>query len=362
MYSIFDYLKFRGDLSFKQSPLNEVDNIILTRISYMPLDKIELEEKENFFSILEKLSKIEETEFLMQDKKLCKELLKTERYRNILLSDFSKKINNEIEQQFAAITLWLSEKEIYVVYNGTDESLVGWKEDFNMSFMINVPSQLEGVKYLENIADKYKDVSIHIGGHSKGGNIAVYSGIYCSSQTKQRIIDIFSADGPGFDKEVIGTEQYKEILNKINTYIPQSSIIGRLLEHEEEYNVVKSKEKGIMQHDTYSWEVLGTKIVRAEEMTKESEFVNNVVRDWLKSTTVEQRKNFINILYEILISTQATKIGDLRINVMKNLKTIINTYKNMDEKQKREIKEMLLLFLTSAKGFIKNKPRKIEKS
>lgn len=358
MYNILDYLKWRGDLTFKQSPINEVDNIICSRISYLPLHKIQLNEKESLYSVLEKLLKLDEKEFSMQDKSLCEELIKTKRYKTIFLSDFFRDINGKIEQQFAAVTIWISKEEIFISYNGTDESLVGWKEDFNMSFMLNIPSQLLAVKYLNNIADKYKETKIHIGGHSKGGNIAVYSAIFCREEIKKRIIDIFSADGPGFDKEIIETKEYKEILNKINTYIPQSSIVGRLLEHEEEYNVIKSNERGIMQHDIYSWEVLGPKIIRSEELTKQSHIVNNAVRDWLKTTTPEQRKNFINILYEILEATNATKISDLKINIIKNVSNIINAYKNIDENQKKELHQMVILFFTSVKvSLIKELPK-----
>ena len=184
MYNVFDYLKWRGDLSFDQDPINEIDHIIFSRISSMPLHKIDFNNKEVLYNVLKKLLQVENEEFLLQDKKLCKELISIKRYRNLKISDFVRNIDTDIEQQFAAVTIWISEQEIYISYNGTDESLVGWKEDFNMSFMQNIPSQLAGVKYLEGISTKYLDVKIHLGGHSKGGNIAVYSGIYCTCDIK----------------------------------------------------------------------------------------------------------------------------------------------------------------------------------
>lgn len=358
MNNIFDYLKWRGELSFQSSPINEIDNLIFARISSMPLHQIKFSGQETLYRVMEKMLDLNDEEFILQDKKLCKELINSKRYKNLKLSDFFRKIDNDIEQQFAAIIIWISKNEIYISYNGTDESFVGWKEDFNMSFMQNIPSQIEGVKYLEKISWKYPDVKMHLGGHSKGGNIAVYSAISCNSEIKERIIDIFSADGPGFDKEVIETKDYKMLLNKINTYIPQSSIIGRLLEHDEEYNVVKSNEKGIMQHDIYSWEVLGTSIVRSKEITKESQLVDNIVRNWLKSTTPEQRKNFVNILYELLISTNVTKFSDLKVNTMKNVTTIINAYKNINEEQKKELHKMLGLWLSSTRSSLKDQSTK----
>lgn len=355
MSNLFDYLKWRGDLSFGQSPINEIDNMILARLSSMPLHEIVFIENETIKDICKKLLFVRNEEFLLQDKKLCKELIKSNRYNNLRVSDFERNIDVKQESQFAAITIFISEQEIYISYNGTDESFVGWKEDFNMSFMQHIPAQLSGLKYLEKIFTKYKDTKIYLGGHSKGGNIAVYSGIYCLPEIKEKIINIFTADGPGFDKEVIETEEYNKISSKINTYIPQSSIIGRLLEHDEKYIVVKSNEKGIMQHDIYSWEVLGTKIVRSKEITRESQLVDNMLRNWLKNTTPEQRKNFINILYELLLATNATKFSDLKTNTMKNVTTIINAYRNIDESQKKEIKQMITLFLSSAKKSFTNK-------
>ena len=361
MSNLFDYLKWRGELSFKQSPLNEIDNMILARLSSMPLHEIEFVEQETIKEVCKKLLFVRNEEFLLQDKKLCKELIKTNRYNNLRVADFERNIDIKQECQFAAITIFISDQEIYISYNGTDESFVGWKEDFNMSFMQHIPAQLSGLNYLEKISTKYQDVNIYLGGHSKGGNIAVYSGIYCLPETKERIINIFTADGPGFDKDIIETEEYATISTKVNTYIPQSSIIGRLLEHDEKYIVVKSNEKGIMQHDIYSWEVLGTKIVRSKEITKESQLVDNMLRNWLKNTTPEQRKDFVNILYELLISTEATKFSDLKTNKVKNVSNIINAYKNINEEQKKEIKQMINLLFSSAKNSFTNKEFKAKK-
>ena len=225
-------------------------------------------------------------------------------------------------------------------------TIVGWKEDFNMSFMTNIPAQIEAVKYLEKIADKYTG-NFRLGGHSKGGNLAVYAATFCKDEIKERIIDILNADGPGFNKETISDERYKNIVNKVNTYVPQSSIIGRLLEHEEKYNIVKSTQKGVMQHDIYSWQVEATELIKIPELTNESKMVNKIVRDWLNSTTPEQRKNFINALYQIIGKTEAKTITEFSEQWLKNIKKIIETYKTMSEEEKKQMEQMIKLTLTS---------------
>ena len=231
-----------------------------------------------------------------------------------------------------------------------------------MSFMINVPSQLEGVKYLEAISKKYFRKKLRIGGHSKGGNVAVYSSIFCNKKTKSRIIDVTNADGPGFDKSIIQTKEYKEILDRIHTFIPQTSIIGRLLEHEEKYQVVESIQKGIMQHDIYSWQIEGPKIKAIKSVDNNSEIVNGIVRSWLKNTTPKQRENFINVVFEIIQKTNVTNIHELSAALLKNMGTVLNTYRNIDEEERKEITNILKMLIKTSFSALKEEiPSLLEK-
>jgi hypothetical protein len=353
MSNIIDYLKWRGDLSFEINPINEIDNIILARFSYLPFHDIYIEPKENIKSIAKKMRIIPKTNFVWEeDKKFIEELSKTRRYQNLIVSDYVQKLDLDTETQFRAITIWLPNAEKYISFEGTDMTIVGWKEDFNMSFMTNIPAQIEAVKYLEKIADKYTG-NFRLGGHSKGGNLAVYAATFCKDEIKERIIDILNADGPGFNKETISDERYKNIVNKVNTYVPQSSIIGRLLEHEEKYNIVKSTQKGVMQHDIYSWQVEATELIKIPELTNESKMVNKIVRDWLNSTTPEQRKNFINALYQIIGKTEAKTITEFSEQWLKNIKKIIETYKTMSEEEKKQMEQMIKLTLNSIATCVK---------
>lgn len=349
MANIIDYIKWRGDLSLEVSPLNEIDNLILSRISYLPFEKINFKDKDSFVKLADQFLELKKEDFhQVDDIMLIEELSKSIRFKDLLFSDYFEKVDPLEEIQFSAINIWIPNNEIFVSYRGTDATLVGWKEDFNMSFMNHVPSQLEGVRYLEDIAQKYPRKKIRIGGHSKGGNVAVYSGIFCNHKIKNRIIEITNADGPGFDSLVIKTKEYSQILNRIHTYIPQSSVIGRLLEHEEEYQIVESVQKGIMQHDIYSWQVEGAKIVSISEITNGSEVVNGVVRSWLKNTTTEQRRDFINIVYEIISTTNASSIHELSIGLLKNIGTVVDTYKNIGEEEKKEIKDILKILVKTS--------------
>lgn len=353
MSDIMKYLEDRGDITLKKDDINEVDKIILTRFSYLPFKEISLDKKDNIENISNKMKDLELEKFIWKDdKEFIIKLGRTNRYKNLKITDYREVFDLNAEKQFAAITIWLPHRVKYISFRGTDMSLVGWKEDFNMSFMKDIPSQKEGVKYLNEIGKKYFGKLI-VGGHSKGGNISIYSSIFCEDKIKRKIKEIINADGPGFDKTIITTDNYLKILEKINTYIPQSSVIGRLLEHEDNYEIVYSAQKGLMQHDIYSWQVEGSNLKRIERLTDDSQFVNKVVRDWLQNTTPEQRENFVNIIYDVLISTDAKDFNDFGIDTLKKIRTVIKSYKNIEREDRKEIEEMFKLLFNSMISTIK---------
>lgn len=355
MPNIIDYLKWRGDLSFKQSELNDVDKIILARFSNMPFGKIELQEGDTIGAIALKMSKLNDKSFIWSgDKEFINAIGKAERYKELKVSDYIEIKDLLAEKQFAAITIWLPNKLKYISYRGTDTSVVGWKEDFNMTFMKDIPAQKEALDYLNKIAKKYKDKLI-VGGHSKGGNIAIYAAMYCENKFKKRILEIINADGPGFNEEVIKSKEYLQISERINTYIPQSSIIGRLLEHEENYEIVFSTQKGILQHDMYSWQVDGINLARIQELTNDSQIVNKAVRNWLQNTTPKQRENFINIIYDILVTTEVTDFTEFETDTLKKIARVIKLYRNIEKEDRKEIEEMIKLIFQSIVSSLKNK-------
>ena len=357
MPNILDYLNWRGDLTFKQDRINEIDCIILSRFSYLPFKDINIEKIDNIENIANKMKNLDLNRFIWKDdKEFIVKLGKTNRFKDLIITDYKEILDLEAEKQFAAVTIWLPKGYRYISYRGTDMSLVGWKEDFNMSFMQNIPSQLEAVKYLNEIGSKYRGKLI-VGGHSKGGNLAVYASMFCKDRIKKKIVEVINADGPGFDEAIFNTENYLKTLEKVNTYIPQSSIIGRLLEHDGDYQIIQSTQKGIMQHDIYSWQVNATNLVRIQNLTNNSNLVDKVVRDWLKNTTPEKRKNFINVIYDVLVATDAKNINDFGVDTIKKVATVIKSYKNIEKEERKEIEAMIKLMFESARNTIKQKKK-----
>ena len=347
MANINDYLSWRGDLLIDpKTKFNEIDSMILARFSYLLFERINMKEKETIKSISDRMKDFENDEFRYNgDKELITKLGMSDRFKDMEVTDFIETNEKELEKQFGAITIHISDKELYVSYIGTDSSIFGWKEDFNMSFMEYVPCQDEGKKYLEKIAKKYPRKKIRIGGHSKGGNVAIYSAVMTDKKIQKRIIKVYNYDGPGFNTKIV--EQYKDapILNKIETYLPQDSVIGRIMEHKEKCEIIQSNEKGIYQHDIFSWEVLRDDLIKLENLTETSDVIKNTLTDWLQNTTVEQRKAFLDAIFGMFYATDAENFGDISKNLTNNLKKIYKTYKNITEEEKKTISEMIKLFI-----------------
>jgi hypothetical protein len=369
MANMMDYIDWRGDISFKQSPFNEVDNIIMSQIGYVDLKGIvpDIGEKgcitlekaaEKFFAQNdeEELKKIRT--FIWQAPFVLKKAAKSERFRNIKLKCYRGVYDRKLQTQFAAFTADLGDGTAYISYMGTDDTLVGWKEDFNMSFLQPVPAQAEALSYL-NTVGKYIRRKLRIGGHSKGGNLAIYSAIYASAGVQKKIVNIYNNDGPGFDKGVIESEEYGRMKPLMTSIVPYNSIVGMLLEHDDDYIVAASDEKGIMQHDAMSWQVKGTSIVEMEDLSVASKNMNEAVSNWINSVERGERKEFVDSLFEIISASGATTLSEIQTDRFTTAGAAIKMYATMPRRQKLMIRKILLSLTGEFDKVVKKK--KIDK-
>lgn len=362
MRNIIDYVE--NELhTMNEKKFNTVDSLILSQVTNYLYDDLvgnlsNLKPHIYFKDLLkaEYFGKMFRSFILpKKNKQLLFALAASPRFRNIEINYHVSKIDSDEEKQFSATTFILSNEFAYLGFRGTDTTVVGWKEDFNMAFVCPIPSQLEGVEYVNTIA-KILPHKLYIGGHSKGGNIAVYSAMNCNNSVKSRIEKIYSHDGPGFREEVIKSEEFKSIKDKINKTIPYSSLVGILLENHEHYHVVKSSGVGgIMQHDPFWWEVGKDDFIYLDELSSKSKYINKTLNAWLSQISDEKRKQFIEALFEILNSTKCETITDIAVNWKTNLPIILDAIKHMDPEEKVLIIELFrqLAFL-SIKGMSKN--------
>lgn len=197
------------------------------------------------------------------------------------------------------------------------------------------------------IAEKYPNKKIRIGGHSKGGNVAIYSAITTSKSIQNRIIKVYNYDGPGFSKNMIDKYGNDKIIDKMETYIPQDSIIGRILNHKEKITIAYSLEKGILQHDIFSWQVLKDDLVRLEKSTVTSEQYNKTFADWINTTTVQQRKIFFDVVFELFYSTDANTFGEISRSLSTNIPKIIRKYGEISPEDRKIVTSMIKLMSSS---------------
>ena len=358
MANIHDYLDWRGDLKFEEFGINEIDELILARVSYFPYDRIKMKPKEKFKDIAKKMESFTDNDFIWKgDKELLEKLGESERYSDVTITDYIKHNVEEEQKQFSAITLHVGNSLHYVSYCGTDYSLYAWKENFNLSFMDKIPAQIEAKKYFDEIAKQYKGKFI-LGGHSKGGNLAIYAAVKASAKNRSRIIKALNYDGPGFRSDFLKSKEYKEMLPKLHEYIPQDSVVGMLLTQDEAFTVVLSTEKAILQHDIFSWVVNKDKLMKVPNTTKASKITNRALSNWIKNCSLEQRQIFIDSVYEMLYATEATSLKELSSTWVSKIGIVLKTYNNLSEKDKKIMSKTVKQIVTSYRKAIRDDNKK----
>ena len=259
--TMLDYIREYGEYTFDEKPLGEVDSLIFSQFAYLKLDGMVPLVTENKKSVnLQFIRDHADYEKLYADERYEKEnralftaMLQSKRFRKVKLNCYSNIVEPEWETQFSAVTFLLTEDLAYLAYRGTDETIVGWKEDFNMAFLDPVPGQLFAVKYMDRVMQKLQH-RFFVGGHSKGGNFAVYAALSCKEEEKDRILRVFNHDGPGFRPEVLKRLDYPSMDEKIIRILPHSSLVGMLFSPAAcKYEVVESKTFGLLQHDPFTW-------------------------------------------------------------------------------------------------------------
>ena len=351
MADLFDYLQWRGDLTFSQAPVNPVDTLIFSALSYisfggsveaMPEVPISLKDAaDEFFRLPGQAERCR----VKSDLSLLMAAAESRRFQNVMLLQYRSILIPEEETQFAAITYLLDDNTGVITFRGTDYSLVGWKEDFNMTFRETIPAQLLAQEYTTEIGSKYI-MPLRICGHSKGGNLAVFSAVKAEESIRNRIQEIYNHDGPGFTEYVMTDPAYKELATRIRTIIPQSSVIGMLLEHEEPYTIIRSKQIGLLQHDPYSWDVLGPGFVPMEEISANSRFLDQTIKTWLSGMTMEERNEIVDTVYDLLTIGGADNVFD--IVHPKNIRNYLRTL-STNGKIRRILSDELMSLIEAAR-------------
>ena len=348
MGTILDYLREYGDYSLEEKPFSDVDSLVISQLAYLKFDGIVPgpEEKRPPVS-LQEIAAHADYDHLYADERYRRDntalfmgALNGRRFGNLHLWNYVNLIEPERESQFSAVVCGFSGGLTYVVFRGMDENMVGWKEDLNLAFSEPVPGQLRSVPYLEQAARTIEG-GFFVGGHSKGGNLAVYAAMYCEPAVRERIERIYDHDGPGFRPEVRQQGAWQEIEGRIHKTVPRSSMVGMLLYADIAYRVVESKTIGLAQHNPYTWLVKNGDFRMADEIRPGRRFVDQTLNEWILSLDQEQMHIFVDTLYGVVQASETDNLIDFTAHWVQNVQKIGRAISEVDEETAKVVMQIM---------------------
>lgn len=344
--NLFGYLSRTFD-TFDERGLSDVDSLVLACLSYFRYQGDAVRSPEG--APLRDLFRAEWLEAMTRGlwnpeglARLLALVAASPRFRDLRVSDYVDDFDEAVEKQFSACVLRLPSGGAYVSFRGTDNTLVGWKEDFNMAFETGVPSQYAAIAYLGRVASSIEG-PLYLGGHSKGGNLAVCAAARCPAGIAERVTRVFSHDGPGFTEEALADELWKERSGLVSKTVPRSSVIGMLFERQEDYAVVGSSTAGLTQHDPFSWVVEGEDFVRQEELGRGASFVDKGLNEWIASMTRAEREGFVETLFSVLNAAGEDTFADLSGNWQASVPAMLRRLGELEPEQRGHITRALVL-------------------
>lgn len=369
MANMMDYLDWRGDLDFQASGFNEVDNLILSQLAYVEFDgivpdedsgeKIKLSDASAYFfkthdeqEIQKKVSMTKSAPFVMR------KMAATKRFGSAMLSKYVNDISDEEQSQFSVVCVELEDRSLYVAFSGTDNTIVGWRENFNMGYLSETPGQLKAAAYLNKVIAPDCE-TVRVGGHSKGGNLSVYASVKCKPRIQEKIVHVYSNDGPGFNKTMIESREYQSMLPKISTILPESSIVGMLLEHQDAYKVVRSSQSGIQQHDAMSWEVLGKSFIYVDHVAAESVLLNETMKSWLYQLNETEREQIVDTIFFMLEEAHIKTIDDFYNSKWKKIQELMKAKSMLPEEMQKVFSKALKLLWSEGNKTMKKTMRQV---
>ena len=352
---IISYIDWRGDLSFKEAAFNAVDAAILCQILYLNFDGLFPDAGFKHFLTLAELAKRfhsaddfpmrRETGVLI-NKRTADALFaagNSRRFANIKLGAYVSVLDLHREEQFSAVTCILRKGQNFIAYRGTDDTIVGWKEDFNLAVHDVVPAQEDARAYLAESAAHLRG-AFFVGGHSKGGNLAVYAAANVAPVVQRRITNVYNFDGPGFSEEKLRSSGFQAVTPNVLSFQPQLSIVGMLFKQAGSCQIVESGETGLLQHDIFSWNILGAHFVMRDRFEKASEFFHDTVNAWIKELNIEKRKICIDTIFDILAAADAKTNSDLEKNIPETSIKIISAIRKLEPDVRDAVRSTIFEF------------------
>lgn len=342
--NIFDYLQWRADVPLSVSPFNPVDNLILSELVYtdfggiVPNDGTEISLSEAcsaFFQIYDRNEVLSRTAYTARAPFLMEAMGSGSRFRDLRLCFYEAITDRDEAAQFAAVTCLLPDGTAFLAYRGTDGTVVGWKEDFILSYRSNTGGQAHAASYLTRVGERLT-CPLRLGGHSKGGNLAVYAAALCPETLRQRILQVWSNDGPGFRDEVRVLPGYQAIQPRTVSIVPDTSVIGLLLESDCTRRVVKSSAAGLAQHDGFSWEVGPVDFVPAQ-LTRAGAYLEKTVDNWVAKQDDQTLRSLVDSVFTLFEATGEENFHSMTVRKMRSAELMTQALRMLPREKQKEL-------------------------
>ena len=366
MATVADYLDWRGDIPFSADPFNEVDNVLLSLFAYVDLEGV-VEDGESvsikeacrrYFTLHTREETASRDSYVRLVPFLMEKAAGTRRYAETVLHHYVNIIDAGVDEQMSAMTFDLEDGTGYVSYRGTDGSFVGWREDFNLAWMRQTSGQKHAADYLNRIGE-LSDRPLRVGGHSKGGNFAVYASAFCDASVRERILEADTNDGPGFIQEVAESKEMEEICPKIRSLVPDESLFGLMMYGIYGHEVIKSSARRVFQHDAQTWQVVGNRFERAEKgLTEASILLDKTLTGWVANVEPKQRKKFVDFIFDVLDTSGADTLAELHQNRIRNFAELIRAAHGMDKERRNQFSEVLSVLAKNGKSVLASELKK----
>ena len=344
--------KEKNIVAINKSALNDVDVLIFSWLSYFHLNEKVF--KKNIFGSIP-IKEIYNAKYLdtmlfdvtdiLNSKKLLSLLAASPRFRDVEIVYYEELANKKREKQFSAMTFRIGKGKYVVAFRGTDHTFVGWKENLNMSFLKSIPAQVAAKNYLNKVMKKYSG-TYYIGGHSKGGNLAVYASSFIDDKYKKRIKRIYNFDGPSLNSKLINDENYKMIKARIKKFVPQSSVVGMCFEKTSKYKIIKSNGIGLLQHIPFTWEIANNKLKILKNTTFDSKMFKAGINALVEDLSDEELKLFANSIYNVVNATKVKTFEEFLSDFNKNSMTVLKEINNFNDKIKETMKKVFKTYIS----------------
>lgn len=359
--NLIQYLREYGSRSFREVPFSEVDALVFSQMSYLKMKGIVPGFGKSSGVGWQEMAAHPEAEKMFADplygkqhRRVFRLIADSRRYRQVKANYYKEWFDEEREAQFAAVTFFLGPTSIFVSFRGTDETLVGWKEDFNMGYMKEIPSQRSALAYLKGVA-RYTTGRMVIGGHSKGGNLAVFAASCAAPQIQSRIRRVYSFDGPGFQKSFYERPGFIRIENRFCKIVPEQSLVGMILANYKYYRVVESYRSGMGQHDLMQWKIREGRFVYLRELRGKSTRKSAILNTWVNSLTRQQISDFVETLYELLRGTHASNVAELVKKPFRVIYLVFRSFGRMDKKRRQSFLRIIGKLFQAAAAYLRGR-------